>query len=161
MTSITTFAYGLTVRATGLVTAAQAWPFLEPPFHFFDLMFLRKRKGTLHSRMMDSTVHRIVGNVPVEAWEEIRQWVVVLEMEDAEDSLIRQFAIPCGDVDCNCQDIVKVSWDLLRRGTVYCVSLEYLSYGDALGQFLDRFSTGYGDALEVCWSLELQHSSET
>ena len=149
MTSITTFAYGLTVRATGLITAAHAWTSLEPTFDFFDLLFLRKRKGTLQSRLSGPTREAIIGKVPVEVWEEIRKWVLVIEMEDKEDSLIRQFSIPCGDEDCNCQGVTKVTWELLKQGTSYCVSLEWLSHGVSLGEFLDRFSSGYGDAIEV------------
>ncbi|GAA5914565.1 uncharacterized protein JCM6883_004419 [Sporobolomyces salmoneus] len=85
MTSIATLGYGLTVRATDLLTAAQAWPHLEPTFRFFDLLFLRKRNGTLTSR---GKLRGLIEEVPVEVWEKIRKGVVRRGMIDAENSFL-------------------------------------------------------------------------
>jgi len=145
MTSITTFAYGLTVRATGLITAAHAWPSLEPTFQFFDLIFLRKREGTLQSRMMDSTKQGIIGNIPVEVWEEIRKWLVTIETEDKEDGLLRQLCQPCDLKDCTLKSQTKFSWDALRGECHGCFCLDQDDFND----YLFDLSQGYGEVLEV------------
>ncbi|GAA5959374.1 hypothetical protein JCM3765_006583 [Sporobolomyces pararoseus] len=77
MTSITTFAYGITVQVPELITASRAWPALEPVFNFFDLLFLRRKQGTLRIHQQEKDLKRsILEKVPVEVWEETRQWVV-------------------------------------------------------------------------------------
>ncbi|GAA5902170.1 uncharacterized protein JCM6883_001318 [Sporobolomyces salmoneus] len=88
MTSITTVGYGLTVRATDLITAAQAWPALESTFQFFDLLFLRRKNGSLASQ---GRLNGLIEKVPVEVWENIRGGVVMCEMEDAEHRLLAPF----------------------------------------------------------------------
>ncbi|GAA5846474.1 hypothetical protein JCM5353_004525 [Sporobolomyces roseus] len=150
MTSITTFAYGLTVRATGLITAAQAWPSLEPIFEFFDLIFLRKRKGTLQSRMMDSTVQGIVGNVPVEVWEEIRKWLVVIEMEDAEDKLLSPFWWPICAGECVLCERGRYTWNGVHRDAVDKTKERWLSNDKDFNNFVHGFVLGSDKSLEVC-----------
>jgi len=142
MTSITTFAYGLTVRATGLITAAHAWISLEPTFEFYDLLFLRKRKGTLQSRVSGSEVQGIVGNVPVEVREEIRKWVVVVEMEGKEDGLLRDFRDPDYDCDeeCDCCPRGKITWD--RIAEEVSMGMPY----DLYFEFVDGLIDGLGSS---------------
>ncbi|GAA5914622.1 uncharacterized protein JCM6883_004441 [Sporobolomyces salmoneus] len=113
MTSITTLGYGLTVRATDLLTAAQAWPRIEPTFRFLDLILRRKAKGTLASR---GKMEGLVELVPVEVWEAIREWAVMLEMEEQEDRFLDHHARPCDDLeDFDSRLPDKISWDYLRR----------------------------------------------
>ncbi|GAA5993639.1 hypothetical protein JCM5350_003040 [Sporobolomyces pararoseus] len=77
MTSITSFGYGITVQVPEFITASRAWPALEPVFKFFDLLFLRREQGTLHIRVEGDEVKRsALDKVPVEVWEEVRQWTV-------------------------------------------------------------------------------------
>ncbi|GAA5832258.1 hypothetical protein JCM5353_005684 [Sporobolomyces roseus] len=82
MTSITTFAYSLTVRAVDLVAVASAWPQLQPVFQFFDHIYLRRKRGSLAGS-------RASVNVPVEVWERVTQYLVDDEIEDAVDSIAR------------------------------------------------------------------------
>lgn len=82
MTSITTFAYGLTVRAIDLVGKAAAWPRVEPVFHFFDLVYLRRKRGSLAGSSASVVV-------PVEVWERVKQNLVDMEIEDAVDRIAR------------------------------------------------------------------------
>ena len=121
MTSITTFAYGLTVRAIPLVIAAQAWPALETTFHFLDLLFLRKRTGTFRSRPFISG-RDCVGSIPVEVWEEIKRWLVIAEMEDAEE---------------------RIGQDVLGTDECFNTACEWWSSGR-------RGSTRFIDAVQKC-----------
>jgi len=109
MTSITTFAYGLTVRATDLVTAASAWPQLEPVFHFFDLVYLRRKRGSLAGSSAANLV-------PVESWERVKQHFVEMEMEDAADSIIRSTLKrkECRDPQCALLDEERYTWSCLE-----------------------------------------------
>ncbi|GAA5914618.1 uncharacterized protein JCM6883_004440 [Sporobolomyces salmoneus] len=92
-----TLVYGLTVRSASLVFAADAWTRLQHSFRFFDLVFLRRRKGGLVSStdMGDGPVTRL----PNEVWEEIRHWLVKEELAGAQDSLLG----PLFCVDPTCQ----------------------------------------------------------
>ncbi|GAA5914569.1 uncharacterized protein JCM6883_004420 [Sporobolomyces salmoneus] len=113
MTSITTLGYGLTVRATDLLTAAQAWPRIEPTFRFLDLILRRKAKGTLASR---GKMEGLVELVPVEVWQAISEWAVMLEMEEQEDKFLDQHSELCDDLsDFYSRVQGKISWDYLRR----------------------------------------------
>ena len=105
MTSITTFAYGLTVRATDLVSAAVAWPRLEPSFRFFDLVYLRRKKGSLAGS-------RSSLGIPVEVWERVKRYLVTTELEDAVDSIVRGALKPdeCQKRDCLESDKRRYSW---------------------------------------------------
>ena len=145
MTSITTFAYGLTVEATGLITAAHAWPSLEPTFDFFDLLFLRKRKGTLQGRSSGSEGQGIIASVPVEVWEEIRKWVVMIEMETAEDEMLRDFRDPDFDCveECDCCPRRKITLDLIAE-EVAAGMLYHLYF-----EFVNGFVEGLGSSMEV------------
>jgi len=111
MTSISTLAYGLTVKATGLLSASRAWPSLIEPFRFFDLVCLRKRKGTVVSTA--TSTEGAVEKVPVEVWEVIRKSLVQEELESAEKRLVTEIRGPCGNEDCS---VSAVDWT--RTGTI-------------------------------------------
>ena len=81
-----TLAYGLTIRATSLYFAVKGWPRLKPALRFFDLIFLRRRKGLLSASIGSGAVTR----VPNEVWEEIRSWLVLEEIADREDYLVSE-----------------------------------------------------------------------
>ncbi|GAA5846471.1 hypothetical protein JCM5353_004523 [Sporobolomyces roseus] len=83
-----TLAYGLTVRAASLYFAVNAWPRIQPVLPFFDLIFLRRRKGSLTSLPENAAVTQ----VPDEVWEEIRQQLVQEEIADVEHDLLSQLA---------------------------------------------------------------------
>ncbi|GAA5914606.1 uncharacterized protein JCM6883_004437 [Sporobolomyces salmoneus] len=85
-TANATLVYGLTVRSASLVFAADAWTRLQHSFRFFDLVFLRRRKGGLVSSM--DMGDGPVTMVPNEVWEEIQRWLVKEEIADSEDSLL-------------------------------------------------------------------------
>ncbi|GAA6008377.1 hypothetical protein JCM11491_004454 [Sporobolomyces phaffii] len=118
MTSITTFGYGLTVRGTDLITASLAWPSLEPTFHFFDLLSLRRRNGTLRVDEQEdsSRLGSLVLKVPMEVWEEVRSWVVALITGETENEMLVPY-------DATLEDILGgrypevVGWD---RMTLAC-----------------------------------------
>jgi len=116
MTSITTFAYGLTVRATDLISAASAWPRLEPVFRFFDLVYLRRKRGSLAGSK--SSV-----SVPVEVWERIRLNLVAKEMEDAVDPIARAALQPetCVNADCDEKPLKqRYDWELFLKRDLVC-----------------------------------------
>ncbi|GAA5914626.1 uncharacterized protein JCM6883_004442, partial [Sporobolomyces salmoneus] len=153
MTSIATLGYGLTVRATDVLTAAQAWPHLEPTFRFFDLLFLRKRNETLASR---GNLQGLIEKVPIEVWEEIRKGVVRRELIDAEDRFLGQFSYPCeGLAGCRCSIMEETSWDYLRRhgfpdylwrSNQFLDKIEDLKHGDDAGvsEAIRKVVTAFG-----------------
>ncbi|GAA5959428.1 hypothetical protein JCM3765_006601 [Sporobolomyces pararoseus] len=156
MTSITTFAYGLTVQVPELITASRAWPALEPVFNFFDLLFLRRKQGTLRIHQQEKDLKRsILEKVPVEVWEEVRQWVVVSEMDEEEDKLLRPFAQSCCEWgveldECDCQAFrdKKLSWDSLRQGISSCFNERSLRLEEEYNNTLFRLSTGSHGSLD-------------
>ncbi|GAA5878039.1 hypothetical protein JCM16303_002827 [Sporobolomyces ruberrimus] len=85
--------YGLTVRSASLVFAADAWTRLEDTFPFFDLVFLRRRSNSLTASLGNQAVEKL----PNEVWEEIRFWLVGLEMVDSEYKLLEPFCCPMYD----------------------------------------------------------------
>ncbi|GAA5915623.1 hypothetical protein JCM8208_001224 [Rhodotorula glutinis] len=84
-------AYGITVTTESLLYAVAAWPRLQGPFAFLDLVALRKRTGTLVARH-SSPARQGVQTVPVEVWDVVRHKLVDLELRAAEiehlDSLL-------------------------------------------------------------------------
>ncbi|GAA5849872.1 hypothetical protein JCM9279_002449 [Rhodotorula babjevae] len=76
-------AYGITVTTESLLYAVAAWPRLQGPFAFLDLVSLRKRQGTLAARHSRPTSQG-VQTVPVEVWDVVRHKVVDLELRAAE-----------------------------------------------------------------------------
>ncbi|GAA5828062.1 hypothetical protein JCM5353_003169 [Sporobolomyces roseus] len=107
-----TLAYGLTVRAAPLYFAVKAWPRSEPVLHFFDLIFLRRCKGSLTSSLSNNAITR----VPDEVWEEIRSWLVLEEIADREDCLINQLF--CDDPRCTSRPPLskRANWVSFRSG---------------------------------------------
>ena len=107
-----TLAYGLTIRATSLYFAVKAWPRLKPVLPFFDLIFLRRRKGSLSASVGSGAVTR----VPDEVWEEIRSWLVLEEIADREDYLVTQLF--CDDPRCTLRPstLERMSWSSFCAG---------------------------------------------
>ncbi|GAA5915282.1 uncharacterized protein JCM6883_002385 [Sporobolomyces salmoneus] len=91
-----TLVYGLTVRSASLVFAADAWTRLQHSFRFFDLVFLRRRKGGLVDKrgVSDGPVTK----VPNEVWEEIRYWLVKEELAESENNFLGPLF--CDDPRC-------------------------------------------------------------
>ncbi|GAA5902372.1 uncharacterized protein JCM6883_001384 [Sporobolomyces salmoneus] len=136
MTSITTLGYGLTVRATDLITAAQAWPALEPTFEFFDLLFLRRRNGTLASQ---GELEGLIEKVPREVWENIRGGVVMCEMEDAEHRLLAPFLEWDEELDDEFDIPRKKSWEYIRNGVPGFDPMDTLQLDNQYWELLDKF----------------------
>ncbi|GAA5845386.1 hypothetical protein JCM5353_004816 [Sporobolomyces roseus] len=132
MTSITTFAYGITVRAADLVGAAAAWPQLEPVFHFFDLVYLRRKRGSLAGAGITTIV-------PVEVWDRVKRYLVALEKEDAVDSIARAalHREDCGDPECAELDELQYTW-----GRFFNISIECVDCDDKRSDFVDDFVNG-------------------
>ncbi|GAA5847076.1 hypothetical protein JCM3766R1_000605 [Sporobolomyces carnicolor] len=85
-----TLVYGLTVRAVDLLFAARAWTRLEPTFRFFDLVFLRRRNGSLITRSERSGGVRAISRIPDEVWEEIRYQLVQEEIAISQNTAARK-----------------------------------------------------------------------
>ncbi|GAA5878001.1 hypothetical protein JCM16303_002812 [Sporobolomyces ruberrimus] len=77
-----TVAYGLTVRSASLVFASDAWTRIAEPFTFLDLLSLRRRSNTLRARRI------AISKVPEEVWEEVRSFLVLVEIANSEDRLL-------------------------------------------------------------------------
>ncbi|GAA5988117.1 hypothetical protein JCM5350_003942 [Sporobolomyces pararoseus] len=103
-----TLAYGLTVRSSSLVFAADAWTRLKNSFRFFQLVFLRRRSGGLVSSIRDGGGS--VAKVPNEVWEEIRYWLVQEEIADAEDAFVRPLL--CNEPGCSMNTLTseRILW---------------------------------------------------
>ncbi|GAA5902996.1 uncharacterized protein JCM6883_002658 [Sporobolomyces salmoneus] len=142
MSSFATLGYGLNVRATDLLTAAQAWPDLEPTFRFFDLLFLRKRNGTLSG---GGNMKGLVEKVPVEVWEDMRKGVVVREMIEAEDEFLVQYSACSSPIACGCElpEMEETSWKYLRRKGAGDFSSQPCWFKNALWDLGDGFSESY------------------
>ncbi|GAA5917783.1 hypothetical protein JCM8208_002441 [Rhodotorula glutinis] len=106
-------AYGITVTTESLLYAVAAWPRLQGPFAFFDLIALRKRTGTLvarHSR----PARQGVQTVPVEVWDVVRHKLVDLELKDAEVEHVESIMCDCArEVGYSAEDI---TWDDVASG---------------------------------------------
>ncbi|GAA5948410.1 hypothetical protein JCM3765_001410 [Sporobolomyces pararoseus] len=144
MSSATALGYGLTVRATGLITAAEAWPSIEQTFKFFDLLLLRKQNGALRSSARAEGKQDVITKIPVEVWEEIRGWSTRKQLEEAEDKLLRRFFQKCDQsLHCPCWYIGPLSWGILKSGIEGCPNFENASENRELGEFWETFSVGY------------------
>lgn len=112
-TARATLAYGLTVRAAGLMFAAEAWTRLEPTFRFFNLVFLRRRNGGLVTGD-DLKRERAVSRVPNEVWEEIRFHLAREETEISQDTLLG--FVPCDNPECDARPPVsrRYTWAEIR-----------------------------------------------
>ncbi|GAA5902284.1 uncharacterized protein JCM6883_001355 [Sporobolomyces salmoneus] len=139
MTSITTLGYGLTVRVTDLITAAQAWPALEPTFQFFDLLFLRRRNGTLTSQ---GALEGLIEKVPVEVWENIKESIVMREMEDAEHRFLAPFLEWDEDIADGADIPKKKSWDYIRNGASGFYPGEWIYDDSRFTDMLQGFKDG-------------------
>ncbi|GAA5989999.1 hypothetical protein JCM5350_002363 [Sporobolomyces pararoseus] len=145
MGSVTVIGYGLTIMSTGLITAAQAWPHIEQTFKFFDLLLLRKRTGTLRMAMEESRID----NIPVEVWEEIRDWASQIQLEDEEDRILRKHFLQCEKEECRCHRIRKVIWNIIRDGLSECDASYNRFDSDELLDFMNKYRSGCQSAIEV------------
>ncbi|GAA5902093.1 uncharacterized protein JCM6883_001295 [Sporobolomyces salmoneus] len=160
MTSITTLGYGLTVRATDLITAAQALPALESTFKFFDLLFLRKRNGILASR---GSLQSLIEEVPVEVWEEIRRRVVQCEMVEAENRFLGQFSGTLHGPGCDCIGLQKLeenSWNYLRRKGMPGWLDNHIRFSDAFRNFKQGNATAFAPIHRLVSFFGLAHPFE-
>ncbi|GAA5885057.1 hypothetical protein JCM6882_007212 [Rhodosporidiobolus microsporus] len=110
--NVTSLIYGLPIRTYTLARAADAWPHLEAPMRFFDLVALSLRKGELSSRR-DNGQQAVVERVPVEVWMLVRDELIDLELEDAEEGLVKEFCCSCNYYDsdtCTCIWPAGASW---------------------------------------------------
>ncbi|BGP29404.1 hypothetical protein JCM10296v2_001143 [Rhodotorula toruloides] len=81
--------FGLPIRTWSLVPAADAWPKLAKTLRFFDLITLRILSGTLSAVRKENTGPSAVERVPVEVWDVAKHKLVDLELQDANDQLMR------------------------------------------------------------------------
>ncbi|GAA5948408.1 hypothetical protein JCM3765_001409 [Sporobolomyces pararoseus] len=125
MTAVSTLAYGITVQAVYLLTAALAWPNLIKSFMFIDLVLLRRRNGTLSDKLSTrsggGTGGGSIAKVPVEVWEKIRKMVVGLETKAAEARFLSKHWTPCRISSCRLARRVE-SWDSIELARTECAS---------------------------------------
>ncbi|BGP45487.1 hypothetical protein JCM10450v2_001306 [Rhodotorula kratochvilovae] len=62
-------AYGIMVTTESLLYAVAAWPKLQGPFTFLDIVQLRCRSGTLRAGDPGSSALSLVQSFPVEVWD--------------------------------------------------------------------------------------------
>ncbi|BGP45543.1 hypothetical protein JCM10450v2_001362 [Rhodotorula kratochvilovae] len=77
-------AYGVTVTTESLLYAVAAWPTLQGPFAFLDLVQLRRNKGALRAVQMPECRSSALEHLPSEVWDVVRHKVVDLELRNAE-----------------------------------------------------------------------------
>jgi hypothetical protein len=147
MTSIATFGYGLTVRGTGLITAARAWPALEPTLRFIDLVALRRRNDTL---VVNGAGGKSIGNitkVPVELWGEIRKIIVNEKLTAVEIEVLEENMTVCNEADCTaCMPSRPDTWEEVRKA--HKDPLKEYEF-DSLDDYLWRYVEGKVSDLEV------------
>ncbi|GAA5917781.1 hypothetical protein JCM8208_002440 [Rhodotorula glutinis] len=101
-------AYGITVTTESLLYALEAWPALQGPFAFFDLVALRKRKRTLVAAGSSGPSCSAIEQVPLEIWGIVRHKVVDLELRVAEINHVGSLLCDeCRDVGLHPEDL---SW---------------------------------------------------
>jgi hypothetical protein len=135
-----TLVYGLTIRSASLVSAADAWERLSSTLSFFDLVFLRRRKGGLVSK--GGGGYSAVTKVPNEVWEEMRHWLVQEEVADSEGKLLED--LRCDDPNCDtCVPLgVCTRWEDFLSRKKDCTVIE--GYFDELGA---EFISGWAPSL--------------
>ncbi|GAA5993637.1 hypothetical protein JCM5350_003039 [Sporobolomyces pararoseus] len=123
MTAIATLQYGLTVRATGLITAAHAWTSLEPIFQFFDLLSLRKKQDTLILKKKGSIRRTALTRIPEEIWVEIRKLITKERLKSAEEELFHVCMKSCPNDWCSCLSLTKYKWKAIvgRKNIPSCL----------------------------------------
>ncbi|GAA5993644.1 hypothetical protein JCM5350_003043 [Sporobolomyces pararoseus] len=149
-TAKATLVYGLTVRSSSLLFAADAWSRLKVYLPFFQLVYLRRRKGGLVT--VGSKSLGPVTRVPDEVWEQIRLSLIQEELVDSEIRLLEPLL--CTEKDC----VVKAStragirWKLLKNKECCDVCCE-----GGIGDFI-RDSIAYWNGSEGEKSLSLVNS---
>ncbi|GAA5845387.1 hypothetical protein JCM5353_004817 [Sporobolomyces roseus] len=149
-----TLAYGLTVRAAPLYFAVKAWPQIQPVLSFFDLIFLRRSKGTLIASVGSGAVTR----VPDEVWEEIRGWLVAEEIANSEDTVIGQLF--CDDPRCTLRPPVskRATWYTFVGGD--CASCSAISLEWSSDEFCSWSKDMFKDIRQLLAGFGLDHPLE-
>ncbi|GAA5987406.1 hypothetical protein JCM5350_002750 [Sporobolomyces pararoseus] len=105
--------YVLTVRSSSLLFAADAWSRLKFSLPFFQLIYLRRRKGGLATS--GSQVFGPVTQVPDEIWEQIRLSLIQQELIDSETRFLEPLL--CTSIDCGIKSSTRagIRWELLKN----------------------------------------------
>ncbi|GAA6053005.1 hypothetical protein NBRC10513_000031 [Rhodotorula toruloides] len=85
--------FGLPLSTSSLVPAADAWPKLVKTLPFFDLIKLRIFNGTFQAARKDNAGPSAVERVPVEVWDVLKHKLVDLELQEANDGLMREIDV--------------------------------------------------------------------
>ncbi|BGP37455.1 hypothetical protein JCM10449v2_001361 [Rhodotorula kratochvilovae] len=101
-------AYGVTVTTESLLYAVAAWPSLQGPFAFLDLVQLRRNNGTLSATQPRSDFRSVIELVPSDVWDVVRHKLVDLELREAEIAHVRSLACPTCH---NGQRAESLSWE--------------------------------------------------
>ncbi|GAA5959396.1 hypothetical protein JCM3765_006591 [Sporobolomyces pararoseus] len=130
--------YGLTVRSSSLLFAADAWSRLKLSLPFFQLVYLRCRKGGLVTG--GSIVAGPVTRVPDEAWEQVRLSLIQQELVDSQIKFLEPLL--CNRTDCAIKATSRdeIRWELLKDidGCEECIQ-----YG--IGEFVrNSIANWYG-----------------
>ncbi|GAA5929020.1 hypothetical protein JCM3775_006713 [Rhodotorula graminis] len=88
-------AYGITVTTESLLYAVAAWPRLQGPFAFIDLVALRKLKGKLVVAPSQDMSQSAIEQIPLEIWGVVRHNVVDLELREAEVEHVEHYTCSC------------------------------------------------------------------
>jgi len=102
-------AYGITVTTESLLYAVAAWPRLQGPFAFLDLVAKRQSKGTLQATNARGAPHSAIELVPIELWHVVRHKLVDLELEKAEAEHVQSLSCP------GCREAGFTRWDTIAQ----------------------------------------------
>lgn len=105
-----TVAYGRTVRALPLLSAANARTRLQIPLSFFDLILLRRHTDTSVGR--GQVGERAATKVPDKVWEESRCWLVSTEM--ATSDCVFLAPVLCDECPVKRQPLI-VQWNCIEE----------------------------------------------
>ncbi|GAA5928986.1 hypothetical protein JCM3775_006703 [Rhodotorula graminis] len=137
-------AYGITVTTESLLYAVAAWPRLQGPFAFLDLVAHRKHKGTLVATNARGAPRSAVELVPIEVWNVF-----------GISALAHTWTSLVNEVDCQ----LWVGFDGLRNAARQAAVVQLLSiFGLALPTPTPLWST---DILGVTWPLVSDPDSAT
>ncbi|BGP05340.1 hypothetical protein JCM10049v2_001145 [Rhodotorula toruloides] len=115
--AVTCLSYCIAVTTKSLVFAAEAYPKLEAPLRFLDLVSLRIRRGTLRT---DPAVPDTLECVPLEVWDGIRYELIKLEQEEAERLIgARVICAGCLEDRQKTSPTRKLTWEI-RMGDEFC-----------------------------------------
>ncbi|GAA5829012.1 hypothetical protein JCM11251_004097 [Rhodosporidiobolus azoricus] len=136
--SVASLLYGQAVRTSSLLFAADAFPHLEPVFRFIDLVSLRLRRGRLEARAEGGEDHLAVEKVPAEVWELVRDKVVDLELEEAEQVFVDEALVEGGTWASVLEAWDKDGWSSVHDvvGEVFYVASDFAGRKEKVPGFL-------------------------